>query len=102
MDLTDIDVWDVEPLEQLAGGLEGVLVAHRVRGMRRRLDLLRREAASDELQIREDGSVSAVAPIAEGHPLHVHAELLSAAARELIGEALLVSADLHHALSVRS
>lgn len=102
MDLTDIDVWDVEPLEQLAGGLEGVLVAHRVRDMRRRLDVLRREAASDELQIREDGSVTAVAPIAEGHPLHVHAELLSAAARELIGEALLVSADLHHAMSVRA
>lgn len=102
MDLTDVDAWDVEPLEKLAGGLEGVLVAHRVRDIRRRLDTLRREAVSDDLQIRDDGSVSAVAPIAEGHPLHVHAELLSAAVRELIGEALLVSADLHHALSVRA
>ncbi|MDI9916532.1 alpha/beta hydrolase [Rhodococcus sp. IEGM 1379] len=102
MDLTDIAGWDVEALEQLAGGLEGVLVAYRVRDLRRRLDSLCKEAAADELQIRDDGSVSAVAPITEGHPLHVHAAMLSAAARELIGEALLVSADLHHATSVTS
>lgn len=102
MDLTDIDIWDVEPLDQLSAGLEGVLVAHRVRDIRRRLDTLRKEAVADDLHIRQDGTVSAVAPIADGHPLHVHAQLLEIAVRELIGEALLVSADLHHALSLRS
>ncbi|CAJ0557481.1 unnamed protein product, partial [Mesorhabditis spiculigera] len=102
VDLTDIDIWDVEPLDQLSAGLEGVLVAHRVRDIRRRLDTLRKEAVADDLHIRQDGTVSAVAPIADGHPLHVHAQLLEIAVRELIGEALLVSADLHHALSLRS
>ncbi|MER5838280.1 hypothetical protein ABT116_48300, partial [Streptomyces sp. NPDC002130] len=91
MDLTDIDVWDVEALDQLSAGLEGVLVAHRVRDIRRRLTTLRKEAVADDLHIRQDGTVSAVAPIADGHPLHVHAQLLEVAVRELIGEALLVS-----------
>lgn len=102
MDLTDIDTWDLAPLDDLSVGVEGALAAHRVRDLRRRLSTLRDEAAAEDLNIRPDGSVAAVAPIAAGHPLMLHADLLAAAARELIGEALLVSAELGRAQAARS
>ncbi|MCJ0901874.1 alpha/beta hydrolase [Rhodococcus sp. ARC_M6] len=97
MDLTDIDAWDADSLADLAGGLEGMLVAHRVRDLQHRLAALRVAARDDELQVRADGEVRAAVAVADGHPLQRQISELSAQVSELIAEAVLVGAEFDHA-----
>ncbi|MGC0362275.1 hypothetical protein ABH922_000259 [Rhodococcus sp. 27YEA15] len=96
MNLNDVDEWDPAALSRTEGGLEALLLAHRMAEIQHRLRRLREDAAAEDLHVRDDGSVSAVVPIAPGHPLSSRALELTRSVDVLRAEALLIDAELPH------